>query len=470
MRIYNTLTHQKEEFVPLQPGRVLMYACGPTVYDFIHLGNARPLVLFDLLRRFLEYRGYTVTFAQNFTDVDDKMIRRAQQEGKSLQEIGDTYIAEYYQDADALGVLRATIQPRATESMEAILKQVQTLLDRGHAYVAEDGVYFSTRSFPDYGKLSHFHLDELEVGASERLDTGEGKRDASDFAIWKFQKPGEPAWPAPWGDGRPGWHIECSSMIHKHLGETIDIHCGGQDLVFPHHENEIAQSECTTGKPFARYWMHNGFITIRGEKISKSLGNAQTIREMGQKYSYMALRYFLLSAHYRTPIQFDPDLLEAAKQALQRLENCSRALWRQVQLNQESGETETEQQLLQTGKVFVDAFIRAMEDDLNTPDALGALFSYIRSINVALKASISSSVARQAYETLQSITEVLGLPLAMDSESEAGIPEEVTQWMLERSEAKRQKDFVRADQLRDQIRSAGYSVIDTAEGPHLERL
>lgn len=468
MQIFNTLTRQKEPFETLEPGKVKMYSCGPTVYDYFHLGNARPFVIFDLMRRYLEYRGYEVVFVQNFTDVDDKMIRRAQEEGKTLKQLADEFIEAYFVDADGLGVRRATVHPRATETMEAIIHQIEALVERGHAYVSEDGVYFSTRSFDEYGKLSHFHLDELEAGASERVDGGENKRDPADFAVWKFQKPGEPGWDSPWGVGRPGWHIECSSMIHQYLGETIDLHCGGQDLIFPHHENEIAQSECATGKPFARYWMHNGFISINGEKISKSLGNFKTVRDMSKHYPYSVLRYFLLTGHYRSPINFDADLLQAAATALTRIQNAYKAAQHLAESSQTTESEKARDQLLQAIEAFKAAFIKAMDDDLNTPDALASVFTYIRELNTAMAEGISAATAQEAVAALEEIADVLGLALKAETD-EQQIPQNVLDWLEQRTLAKRNRDFAQADALRDQIQQAGYQVIDTPQGARLEK-
>ncbi|MFQ7282380.1 MAG: cysteine--tRNA ligase, partial [Christensenellales bacterium] len=326
MKLFNTMTRKKEELVPVHPGEVRIYSCGPTVYNFFHVGNARPFIIFDTLRRYLEYRGYKVTFVQNFTDIDDKMIKKANEEGVTVRELADRYIAEYYKDADALGVKRADIAPRATENIEEIIHLIETLIQNGHAYESHGDVYFATRSMKDYGKLSGYDVDELESGA--RVDVSEIKRDALDFALWKAQKPGEPAWPSPWGMGRPGWHVECSAMSMKYLGDTLDIHCGGVDLVFPHHENEIAQSEGATGKPFAKYWMHNGHININNQKMSKSAGNFFTVRDIAKEFDLMAVRLFMLSAHYRSPINFSRELIEQATSALRRIENAVELLGR----------------------------------------------------------------------------------------------------------------------------------------------
>lgn len=470
MQIFNTLTRTKEEFVPLEPGKVKMYSCGPTVYNYFHLGNARPFVMFDLVRRYLEYSGYEVTFVQNFTDVDDKMIRKAQEEGKTLKQLADEYINEYFTDADGLGIHRATFQPRATETMDAILEQIGALIERGHAYVSTDGVYFSTRSFPEYGKLSHFHLDELEEGASDRVaDTGENKRDPADFAVWKFKKEGEPSWPAPWGEGRPGWHIECSSMIHQYLGESIDIHSGGQDLIFPHHENEIAQSECATGKPFARYWMHNGFITIQGEKMAKSLGNFRTVREMSEHFPYEVIRFFLLTGHYRSPINFDSELLTAAMHGLERIQNCYEgAKFRLEAMSKADSpaavDEAAEARLSEAVAAFRESFKKEMDDDMNTPGALAAIFTFVKELNSALAVSPASLEA--ALKQLTEICDVMGIVYEAKKE---GVPAEVMAWVEERTAAKKARDFALADALRAKIQEAGYTVMDTPEGPRVEK-
>lgn len=468
MKIYNTLTRRKEDFQTIEEKKVKMYSCGPTVYNYFHLGNARPFVVFDLMRRYLEYRGYEVTFVQNFTDVDDKMIRRAKEEGKSLRELADEYIREYFVDADALGIRRATIQPRATETMEAIIEQIQALLDRGHAYIAEDGIYFETRSFDDYGKLSRFHLEELEAGASERVTGNEQKKDPADFALWKFRKEDEPYWDSPWGEGRPGWHIECSSMIHRYLGETIDLHCGGQDLMFPHHENEIAQSECACGKPFAHYWMHNGFINVDGEKMSKSLGNFFTVRDVAQHFPYAVIRYFLLTGHYRSPINFSDQLLASAASSLERIQNCYQALRFYLDARQEKANGDGDASFLASLEASRSAFIAAMDDDLNTPDALAVIFTLVRELNLALQEQqVSLPALRQGLQTLEELLDVLGIEKEPQGEA---IPAEVQAWLEERSEAKKARDFATADALRDKIREAGYKILDTPEGSRLEKI
>ena len=382
MKIYNTLTRQKEELVTLEPGVARIYACGPTVYNYIHIGNARPLCVFDVLRRYLEWRGYEVKFVQNFTDIDDKIIRRANEEGVGYQEIAARYIEEFWVDAKGLGVREATVHPKATENMEEIESLIAGLVEKGYAYRAANGdVYFRTHKFDEYGKLSHQPLDDLESGA--RIAVGEEKEDPMDFALWKAAKPGEPSWPSPWSDGRPGWHIECSAMARRYLGETIDIHCGGQDLIFPHHENEIAQSECCNGAPFARYWMHNGYINVDNKKMSKSLNNFFTVRDVAEQYGYEPIRFFLISSSYRSPINYNTAIIEQAKASLDRLYNCKSALEFAVG---NAGEGDGDPAFAAALASRRDQFIAAMEDDLNTADAIAALFELVRDINVKLGA------------------------------------------------------------------------------------
>jgi cysteinyl-tRNA synthetase len=467
MKIYNTLTHQKEEFIPLEPGKVKIYACGPTVYNYFHLGNARPFITFDTLRRFLEYRGYEVTFVQNFTDIDDKMIQRAREEGITVRELADRYIEEYYYDADRLNIKRATHQPRATDSMTAIIDLIQTLLDKGFAYVSEDGVYFETDRYEEYGKLSGHNPDDLRAGASNRVGENESKRNPMDFAIWKFKKEGEPSWPAPWGEGRPGWHIECSAMIRQYLGDTIDIHGGGQDLIFPHHENEIAQTECATGKPFVRYWMHNGFITVDREKMSKSLGNFFTVRDIAKVYPYDVIRFFMLTGHYRGPIDFHDQLLKAAETGLQRIRTCSENL-QFTSNSRASADLPTDaplcQELRKGIKRHKEQFIQAMEDDLNTADALAAIFELVRLANTAAAdQTVASAVLREAREQIIELCDVLGL--VVEDQTKPAIPEAVLRLVEERTAAKAERNFTKADELRDRIAELGYKVEDTPEGP-----
>ena len=463
MRIFNTMTRRKEEFTPLHEGEARIYCCGPTVYNYFHLGNARPFVIFDVLRRFLAYRGYKVTFVQNFTDVDDKMIRGANEEGVTIKELGERYIAEYFKDADALNVSRATVYPKATEHIGEIIALVQALIDKGMAYEVDGDVYFRTEAFPGYGKLSGQNMEDLAAGA--RIDVDERKRDPMDFALWKAQKPGEPAWDSPWGPGRPGWHIECSAMSMKYLGETFDIHCGGVDLIFPHHENEIAQSEGATGHPFARYWMHNGHINVNNEKMSKSKGNFFTVRDIAKQYDLEAVRLFLLSAQYRSPINYSADLIEQAVSALKRLYTLRDHL---LFLLESAGEAPTAGEEALAGIIdgYRQQFVAAMEDDLNTADALGVLFELVRELNTFVAEPRSRGALQLAYDGLMELAGVLGL-LYKQRES-AG--DEVTELARQRQEARQAKNWAEADRLREAIRELGYAVEDTPEGPKLKKL
>ena len=463
MYIYNTMSRKKELFVPLKEGKVSMYACGPTVYNFFHIGNARPFIVFDTLRRYLEYRGYQVTFVQNFTDIDDKMIRRANDEGITVKELGDRFIKEYYTDADALGVKRASVNPRATEHIQDIIDLVQTLIEKGHAYPASNGdVYFSVRSWPGYGKLSGQNIDDLENGA--RVDPTEEKRDPLDFALWKGQKPGEPAWPSPWGMGRPGWHIECSAMSMAILGQSFDIHGGGQDLIFPHHENEIAQSEAATGKPFAHYWMHNGFINVDNQKMSKSLGNFFTVRDIAKEYDLDVVRLFMLSVQYRNPINFSRDLIQQAATALQRLRT---ALDRLKEAPVAEGPTEGEQTFLQTLDGYRDRFNEAMDDDLNTADALGVLFDLARAANTFVSIPRSKAAIDSVSTLYKELMDVLGL---MPRQTAEEFPQEVLALLEQRQNARKSKNYALADELRDQLKGLGYAIEDTRQGAKLKKL
>ena len=466
MKIFNTLTRYKEDFKPMVDGHVKMYACGPTVYNYFHLGNARPFVTFDTLRRYLEYRGYEVEFCQNFTDIDDKMIKRANEEGVTVKDIAERYIKEYYVDADGLNCKRPTYQPRATESIDAIIALVQTLMDKGYAYVIEgDGVYYDVTKFEGYGKLSHYNLDELEAGGGERKASYEGKKNPGDFAIWKFKKEGEPFWQSPWGEGRPGWHIECSAMIKQYLGDTIDIHGGGQDLIFPHHENEIAQSEAANGCTFVNYWVHNAFVNVDGEKMSKSLGNFFTIRDIAAHFPYQVIRFFILSGHYRMPINFSDELLKSAQNGLERITTCVKNL--KFVIGKNSGDGSGDAALLESVKNAGEEFIKCMDDDLNTADAITAIFNLVRDTNSAVAAgNVSDDALKAALDKLVELTEVLGIEAA----EEDSVPSEVMDLVNKRAEAKKAKDFALADSLRDQITSMGYSVKDTANGPQVEKL
>ena len=462
MQIYNTMTRKKEELVPLVPGQIRMYACGPTVYNYFHIGNARPFIVFDTLRRYLEYKGFQVTFVQNFTDIDDKMIRRAHEEGTTVAELGERFIAEYYRDADALGIERASANPRATQHIGEIISLVQKLIDGGHAYAAGNGdVYFAVRSFPGYGKLSGQNIDDLENGA--RVDPTEQKRDPLDFALWKGEKPGEPAWDAPWGRGRPGWHIECSAMSMAILGESFDIHAGGQDLIFPHHENEIAQSEAATGKPFARYWMHNGYINVDNQKMSKSLGNFFTVRDIAKEFDLEAVRMFMLSVHYRNPVNFSRELIQQAETALTRLRTARERL-EEAQRVQETAEDAAFTASLDG---FRARFEAAMDDDLNTADAIGALFDLVRACNTFVTEPRGGAAIDAAKALFDQLTGVLGL---LQHKQEEAMPEEALRLLDERQQARKAKDFARADALRAQLKEMGYAVEDTAQGPKLKKL
>ncbi|MCR4718607.1 MAG: cysteine--tRNA ligase [Firmicutes bacterium] len=460
MRIYNTMTRQKEEFVPITAGEVKMYSCGPTVYDYFHIGNARPFIIFDTLRRYLEYLGYKVTFVQNFTDIDDKMINRANKEGITVKELGERFISEYFKDAEALGIKRATIHPKATENIDAIIDVVKRLEEKGYAYNVDGNVYFRTKKFEGYGKLSHQPLDELEAGA--RIDINEGKEDPMDFALWKAQKPGEPAWESPWGMGRPGWHIECSAMVNKYLGNTIDIHSGGKDLIFPHHENEIAQSECANGCEFARFWMHNGYINIDNRKMSKSLGNFFTIRDITEKYDPQVVRFFMLSAHYRSPVNFSDTLMAQAKSAMERVYNCIENL-EFLKNSAENGEmNDAEKQLSEDIKNAKKRFLDAMDDDLNTADAISAIFDIVSSANKNINEEGGNSLA-VIEETLSAIHE-LGDVLGLFKKQDKVASEEIEALIEKRNEARKAKNYQEADRIRDELKARNIELKDTPTG------
>lgn len=466
MYVYNSLTRKKEEFKPLHEGKAGIYACGPTVYDYFHIGNARPFITFDILRRQLEREGYEVTFVQNFTDIDDKMIRRANEEGITVKELADRFIAEYYKDAKALGIRPATIHPKATEHIPEIISLIERLIENGHAYAVPSGdVYYRVSAFPGYGKLSGQRSEERETGASERLNVETDKESPEDFALWKAQKPGEPAWDSPWGAGRPGWHIECSAMSMKYLGETFDIHCGGKDLLFPHHENEIAQSEGATGKPYVRYWMHNGFINIDNQKMSKSLNNFFTVRDISSQYDLEAVRLFMLSSHYRSPINFSRELIEAANASLKRLYTARDHL--RFCLENGADRTMNQEELSFTDRLkgYEKRFDNAMDDDLNTADALGAIFELVRDANITVSESSSKLAAKSALESLNAVCGVLGLLTKENDE----FPDEVRDMIREREEARRNKDWKKSDELRDALRDAGYIVEDTKQGQKVRR-
>lgn len=461
MKIYNTLTRSKQEFIPINAGEVKMYACGPTVYNYIHIGNARPLIIFDTLRRYMEYRGMKVTFVQNFTDVDDKMINRANDEGITVKELGDRFIEEYFKDAQALGVHAATIHPKATENIDAIIDIIKKLEESGFAYNVDGNVYFATKKFKEYGKLSKQPLEDLEAGA--RIDVNENKRDAMDFALWKKQKEGEPAWESPWGMGRPGWHIECSAMVNKFLGETIDIHAGGQDLIFPHHENEIAQSECANGKPFANYWLHNGYINVDNRKMSKSLGNFSTVRDILQKYEGETVRFFMLSAHYRNPINFADTLMEQAKSAVERVYTCLDNLSFLLENSEDRELSEAETEYSKSIDGFKEKFISAMDDDLNTADAIAAIFDIVYASNTALSNENKNAQAavEKTIETIRELGSVLGL---FQKTNEKSIDAEVEELIERRNKARAEKNWAEADAIRDKLKEMNIILKDTPMG------
>ncbi len=459
MKIYNTLSRKKEEFIPLEEGKVKMYSCGPTVYNFFHIGNARPFIIFDTLRRYLEYRGYEVTFVQNFTDIDDKMIKNANEQGITVKDLADKFISEYFTDAKGLGIKEATIHPKATENIDAIINTVKTLVDKGYAYESNGDVYFETKKFSEYGKLSKQPLEDLEAGA--RIDVTDVKKNPTDFALWKAKKEGEPAWESPWGEGRPGWHIECSAMVNKYLGETIDIHSGGQDLIFPHHENEIAQSECANGKPFARYWMHNGYINVDNEKMSKSKGNFFTVRDVSKKYDYEVIRFFMLSAHYRSVINFADELLAQSKTGLERLYNCLYNLEFLSAKARNRGLTPEDEEAISAFSSFKDKFCLAMDDDLNTADAISVIFDLARHLNAENKDNWSLEIFEKAIGILKELGGVLGI---FNRTQEDNISDEAKAIIEERKKAREEKNWAKSDELRDKLLSMGVEVLDTRQG------
>lgn len=461
IQLYNTLSFKKEEFVPLEPGHVKMYACGPTVYNFFHVGNARCFTVFDMLRRYLEYRGYEVTFVQNFTDIDDKVIRRAGEEGVAYSEIAARYIKEYFTDAEGLGIRPATIHPLATDNMDMIQEIVSTLVEKGYAYQSGNDVYFRTRKFKSYGKLSGIAVEDLESGA--RIDVSDQKEDPLDFALWKGAKPGEPSWSSPWGDGRPGWHIECSAMVKRYLGETIDIHCGGQDLIFPHHENEIAQSECCTGKSFARFWMHNGYINVDNQKMSKSLNNFFTVREIAEKYGYMPIRHFLLSSHYRSPINFSKDIIEQSAAALERIFNCADALaFYLAHTTVESKEDDAA--LIAEFEACRTAMIEAMDDDLNTGNGIACIYDLIRKLNQAMNGTekASATAMRRGQEIFDDMTGLFGF--VREKNEDDALVKEIEEAIAKRAEAKKAKNYAEADKIRADLAARGIILEDTPQG------
>ena len=458
MKIFNTLTRQKEEFVPQDPNEVKIYACGPTVYNYIHIGNARPLCVFDVLRRYLEYRGMKVKFVQNFTDIDDKIINRANEEGKTYKEISEKYIDEFWTDAHGLNFKDAAVHPKATENIDEIIDIIKTLEEKGYAYAVNGDVYFRTRMDKNYGKLSHQPIEDLESGA--RIAVGEQKEDPLDFALWKAAKEGEPYWESPWGHGRPGWHIECSAMNRRYLGKTIDIHCGGQDLIFPHHENEIAQSECANGCSFANYWMHNGYINVDNVKMSKSLGNFKTVREIADVYGYEVIRYFLISAHYRSPINYNLDIINQCKAALERLYTCRESL--DFAVKNASADVADDEQLLSDIAAHRDRFIEAMDDDLNTADGLSAVFELVKDINTRiLDKNVSKHVCETAAGLFDELCNVLGILYNRKSND---VDSEIEALIEKRQEARKNKDFATADIIRDELKAKGIILKDTPQG------
>ena len=461
MKVFNTLTRKKEEFIPIEEGKVRMYSCGPTVYNYFHIGNARPFIMFDLLRRYLEYRGYEVKFVQNFTDIDDKVIKKANDEGTTYDQIADRYIKEYFVDAKGLHIKPATVHPKATENIDEIVDIVKTLVDKGYAYEAQGDVYFRTHAFAEYGKLSHQPLEELEAGA--RVDVREHKENPMDFALWKASKPGEPYWESPWGQGRPGWHIECSAMARKYLGETIDIHSGGIDLCFPHHENEIAQSECANGKPFAHYWMHNAFLNVDNQKMSKSLGNFFTVRDAAAAYGYDAIRFFMISAHYRTPVNYSRESLEMAQASLARI-NTTFANLRFLMQNGAAGEmTEKESASAAGFAGYRQKFCDAMDDDLNSADAVAVVFELVREINtVCAEKDVTRAYGQAAFDILKELCGVLDI--GQIEEPAGSLDQEIEELIAQRQAARKAKNFAEADRIRDDLKARGILLEDTPQG------
>lgn len=463
MKLFNTLTRRKEEFVPLEEGKVRMYVCGPTVYNLIHIGNARPMIIFDTVRRYMEYKGYEVNYVSNFTDVDDKIIKKAIEEGVSAQEISERYIAECKKDMDGMNVKPATTNPQATQEIDGMISMIQTLVDKGYAYPAADGtVYFRVKKFKEYGKLSHKNLDDLQSGFRSLQVSGEDqKEDPLDFVLWKPKKEGEPSWPSPWCDGRPGWHIECSVMSRKYLGEQIDIHAGGEDLIFPHHENEIAQSEAANGKEFARYWMHNAFLNIDNRKMSKSLGNFRTVREISEQYDLQVLRFFMLSAHYRSPLNFSAELMEASKNGLERILNATDNLKHLIASVAAEEMSAEEKEAFSKTDAYVEEFEKAMDDDFNTADAIAAIFELVKYANTTATAESSKEYLRGLLDRIVKLGDVLGLIL---DKKEELLDADIEKLIEERQAARKAKDFARADAIRDELLEKGIILKDTREG------
>ncbi len=468
MKIFNTLSRRKEDFIPLEAGKVKMYVCGPTVYNFIHIGNARPMIVFDTVRRYFEYKGYDVNFVSNFTDVDDKIIKKAIEEGVDSRVISERYIEECKKDMAAMNVKPATTHPLATREISGMLEMIQTLIDKGHAYAAKDGtVYFRTKSFKDYGKLSHKNLEDLQSGFREIKVTGEeGKEDPADFVLWKPKKEGEPFWESPWCNGRPGWHIECSVMSKKYLGEQIDIHAGGEDLIFPHHENEIAQSEAANGKQFAAYWMHNAFLNIDNRKMSKSLGNFFTVREISEKYDLQVLRFFMLSAHYRSPLNFSADLMEASKNGLERILTCMEKLRGLEAKADEKGQTQAEKEAMEAMKGLTAKYEAAMEDDFNTADAISALFEMVKLANTSAGEESSKTFVTAVREELDSLCQVLGI---ITEKKEEALDSQIEEMIAARQQARKDKNFALADEIRGKLLEMGIILEDTREGVKWKR-
>ena len=457
MKIFNTLTRTKEELKTVEEGKVKIYACGPTVYNFIHIGNARPLCVFDVLRRFLEYIGYDVRFVQNFTDIDDKIIKRANEENLTYKQVSEKYIEEYWKDVKGMNVREATVHPKATENIDEIIDIVSTLIDKGYAYAVDGDVYFSPSKFNEYGKLSHQPLEDLEAGA--RIMVGEVKKEPMDFALWKSAKPGEPYWESPWGHGRPGWHIECSAMVRRFHGNTIDIHCGGQDLIFPHHENEIAQSECCNGVPFANYWMHNGYINVDNVKMSKSLGNFFTVRDVAEKYGYEPIRFLMISSHYRSPINYSTDIIEQCKASLARLYTCRDSLDFALE---NAAEGEAANDILEMFDKRRQQFIEAMSDDLNTADAIAALFELVRDINSnVIAANANKGTVEAAIKVFDELADVLGLVYNREKED---LDSEIEALIEQRTQARKDRNWAEADRIRDELKAKGIVLEDTAQG------
>lgn len=468
MKIYNTMTRKKEEFVPIREGKVGIYVCGPTVYDYIHIGNARPMIVFDTLRRYLTYKGYEVNYVSNFTDVDDKIIKRANEEGVDASVISERYIAEVKKDMAALNVQEATTHPQATQEIPDMIALVETLIEKGYAYEVNGTVYFRTRQFKEYGKLSHKNLDDLRSGNRELKVSGDSeKEDSLDFVLWKPKKDGEPAWESPWGEGRPGWHLECSCMSKKYIGDIIDIHAGGEDLIFPHHENEIAQSEAANGTEFARYWMHNAFLKINNEKMSKSLGNFFTVREIGEKYPLQVIRFFMLSAHYRSPLNFSDELIEAAKNGLERILTAYDKIKTAAEHAETESLTEQEQALCEQIDAFVKKYEAAMDDDLNTADAIAVIFELVKLTNTTVQTGSSKAYCEKAMSTIKMLCDVLGIEVEREQEL---LDADIEQLIEERQQARKDKNFARADEIRNLLQEKGIALEDTREGVKWKRI